>query len=436
MLEDTYKREMDDLYPDGKQMERLLAVMGEKRCVGFSKPLRTALVAAAVCVVLVTTAAAAYLMGAFDFLKAREEYQFLGQTERYERYSKIVNLSQTAANGDVLTIESMALDGNFCTLIYKLESKEPMAAWSDINQSISEDAPDIWQAMILNPSFHIAVDGDLPGWNGGQQFLADARTLYGMTRIALERPMDKGEHFTIHVGPSLSELQTDPDLKEIESLDDVPDKWAFDLVADPLETEMFQMEEGTLTRSPMGTVLKTREGMLGGDVVLRDADTGAYIPYGYAFNMVGPEYILYELYGDTSELKNLEIIPIEWGESYPKIVTLDELPTRGNNAVGDYEVSAVEIGAEQIVVRQRPVGATPRGASMVEFVDADGNILFREDSFDCYVSTFTDWTDGSVVITYSLGDTPEGYIERIAGVRYTAHSYTLQEEQAINITLK
>lgn len=58
MLEDTYKREMDAVCPDGEQMERLLTVMGEKRRVGISRHVRTILVAAAVCVALCVSALA------------------------------------------------------------------------------------------------------------------------------------------------------------------------------------------------------------------------------------------------------------------------------------------------------------------------------------------------------------------------------------------
>lgn len=421
---------------DGR-VERAVAVL-PRRKMWHTGTVRAGLMAAAICV-LVGTTALAYALGAFEFLKGREEYQFLGQTEVYEKYAKPVNLSQTADNGDVLTIESMAMDGSFCTLVYQVETVKAMNTWSDINRGISKDAPDFWQALVLNPSFHIGVGGDLPGADGGQQgqqFLADANTLCGITRIELERPIAKGESFTIQVGPSLSELQTDPTLGEIEDLSDVPDKWSFDLVADPLESEVIPIEGGTLICSPLWTVLKSQAEILGDNVVLRDADTGVYIPYGYAFNVVGPEDNLYELYGDTSKLKNLEIIPIRQGESRLETADLEALPARGDNPAGDYEVSSVEIGEDQIVVRQRPVGAAPRSASRVEFVDANENVLFYGTSFKTYSNTFTDWTDGSVVTTYSLGGVPKEYVARIAGIRYIAHSYALLEDEAVIIPLK
>lgn len=58
MLEETYRREMDHLEPDGEQMDRLLAVMGKKRRTSFPKHLRAVLVAAAICVALTASALA------------------------------------------------------------------------------------------------------------------------------------------------------------------------------------------------------------------------------------------------------------------------------------------------------------------------------------------------------------------------------------------
>lgn len=92
-----------------------------------------------------TALAAAYFMRAFDFLKSREEYRFLGRTEVHEKYAKPVNPIQTAENGDVLDFESLAMDGNFCTLLYTVRAVEKMAARSDINEGISQEAPGFWQ---------------------------------------------------------------------------------------------------------------------------------------------------------------------------------------------------------------------------------------------------------------------------------------------------
>lgn len=424
--------------PEGfdARMGEVLNALPQRNMKGH-RYLRTVLVAAAVCALLGVTAWA-YVTGALDFLKGREEYQFLGRTEVYEKYAKPVNLTQTAENGDVLTIESMAMDGNFCTLIYKVETVAEMATWSDINNGISKDAPDFWQAMILNPSFHIEVGGDLPGWNGGQQFLADANTLYGMTRIALERPVDKGERFTLHVGLSLSEIQTNPALGAIEDLSDVPDKWTFDLVADPLETETIGTEVGTLSRSPLGTILTLSERVVSGGFALRDGDTGAYIPYSAVCDVMEEERTLYELYGDTSGLRTLEVVPIQYdGKSSSVTIPLEELPARGNNTVGGYEVSSVEFEADKIVVTRRPVGATTGGfGAHVSFVDANGEHLFSSDeSFDSYLDIFRDWTNGNVIEAYSLGGVPEEYVKRIVGVEFRDSAYMLLEDQAITVPL-
>lgn len=56
-----------------ERLEGLVQALPKRRGVRRSY-LRVALVAAAACVALLTTAAAAYLMGAFNFLKDKEEY--------------------------------------------------------------------------------------------------------------------------------------------------------------------------------------------------------------------------------------------------------------------------------------------------------------------------------------------------------------------------
>lgn len=78
MLEREYRREMDAVTLTTEQKEKLVDVMtGTARAPRAIRAGRTVLVAAAVCAVLAASALA-YVTGALDFLKGREEYQFLG----------------------------------------------------------------------------------------------------------------------------------------------------------------------------------------------------------------------------------------------------------------------------------------------------------------------------------------------------------------------
>ena len=167
MLEREYRREMDAVVLTAEQKGKLVDMMtGTARAPRAIRAGRTILVAAAVCAVLAASALA-YVTGALDFLKGREEYQFLGQAALYEDYAQRVDLSNTADNGDTLTIEYTAMDENFCTVFYTLRTAQPMEAWSQREHlPISPDAPDLWQAMGLEPGFTLEADGEV--LTGGQ----------------------------------------------------------------------------------------------------------------------------------------------------------------------------------------------------------------------------------------------------------------------------
>ncbi len=66
--------------------------------------------------------------GALDFLKGREEHQFLSRAALYKDCARRGNLSAAADNGDTLTIEYTAMDENFCTVFYTLQTVQPMEA--------------------------------------------------------------------------------------------------------------------------------------------------------------------------------------------------------------------------------------------------------------------------------------------------------------------
>lgn len=430
--------------------------------------LRVILAAAAICALLGATTWA-YVSGAFPFLKDKEEYRFLGQAELYEKYAETVNQEQTAANGDVLTVESVALDGNSCTVFYTVRTKAPMVPRSFSGGDAASDEPDLWKGMNVSPHFSVTARGvDITGSSSmlGQQFMMNDRTLCGMARIALNRPLERGESYYLRVSPSFAELVS-PSGNHVGGV--MPDKWLFTLSANPLETRFILSEQTaqvldghgnshdvkyvSFSHSELSTILKLGELVpeaYRGDpssewpeleFVIRDGNTGAYIPYSYVSGSNGGmRYITYELYGVSDDMGLLELIPIRRAEkSGWRTVALSDLPVRSGNDSGGYAMSSVELRKDKIVVTQHPIGATTAASSGVSFLDSGGNRLFDgEDVPDgrVYADVFIDGTDGSVITTYSLSNIPGSYLNRIAQVRFYDDEFTLMEGETITVSLR
>ena len=214
-------------------------------------------------------AALAYGMGALEFLAGREEYRFLGGAEQYEQYAQFAGLSRTAANGDVLTIDYLAADENFCTVFYTLRTAEPMEAWSQRDAlPISPEAPDLWQAGGLAPRFTLEVSGAAAARaQDGQQYLLDAHTLCGMARLTLREPgaLGGGREVVLRAGPSTAAWDGDPRWEGVPW--EEAEQWTFSLDLEELPyrgwgayaASSFSVSEErmVLTLTPTGAVGNT-----------------------------------------------------------------------------------------------------------------------------------------------------------------------------------
>ena len=471
MLEREYRREMDAVTLTAEQKEKLVDVMtGTARAPRAIRAGRTVLVAAAVCAVLAASALA-YVTGALDFLKGREEYQFLGQAALYEDYAQRVDLSNTADNGDTLTIEYTAMDENFCTVFYTLRTVEPMEAWSQREHlSISPDAPDLWQAMGLEPGFTLEADGGgLPGGQAGQQSLLDANTLVGMARLPLNRAgaLADGESVTLSAEAPLTDWDGVSDREEAG-------QWSFTLTAQPMEAQTYtlstpaalgerQVESLSVTVSPLGTVLRARVtvpeeyraepdlwGGLGW-VVVRDED-GRYYPYDALTSVLSEggtaweeSYILYGL----EDAETLELLPAELKGGFVT-VGLEDLPWQGE---GGYTFASFTVEEGQMTLRLEPsgvVGSTGYCGSVAYFLrreaasgegpkgvgeDESGKLFYGDGAPDIYQNSYTDWRDGSVTVTWSLDETAQAQAEELAGLELYVETYVPQEGTGILLTL-
>ena len=201
-------------------------------------------------------------------------------------------------------------------------------------------------------------------------------------------------------------------------------------------------------RSPLGNQLVVRiprkiSGM-SAEYALRDADTGEYIPYAeivtaHVFDPEGCYDVVYELYGDIHNLKNLELIPVRRiGSTSPRqTVSLDALPsTDSGNPAGGYAPASCTVGNGQIIVTMQPVGAVTgyyaRILNGVYFLDEDGNDLFRNTS----VQKFKNRQDGtiSVVMTPDAESFQED-IGKVAQIWFFVHQYEPLEDQTVSIPL-
>lgn len=426
------------------------------------RPGRTALAAAAVCAALMVSALA-YGMGALEFLAGREEYRFLGGAEQYEQYAQFAGLSRTAANGDVLTIDYLAADENFCTVFYTLRTAEPMEAWSQRDAlPISPEAPDLWQAGGLAPRFTLEVSGAAARAQDGQQYLLDAHTLCGMARLTLREPgaLGGGREVVLRAGPSTAAWDGDPRWEGVPW--EEAEQWTFSLDLEPLPGETFsldgpaalgerQVEALRLTISPLGSVLRCRvavpeacrsdPGLWGGlgRFVARDRESGRYIPYTVLDSGPSEDGTCreesYLLCGGLEEVHELEILPAELEGNYTA-VDLEELPYRG---WGAYAASSFSVSEERMVLTLTPTGAvgnTGYSGTAAYFLDRNGEKLFQDPNCpDLYLNRYTDERDGSVTVTWSLTGTARAEAEEIAALVLYEETYRPAEGGGLTLTL-
>lgn len=471
MLEREYRREMDAVVLTAEQKEKLVDMMtGTARAPRAIRAGRTVLVAAAVCAVLAASALA-YVTGALDFLKGREEYQFLGQAALYEDCAQRVDLSATADNGDTLTIEYTAMDENFCTVFYTLETAEPMEVWSQREHlPISPDAPDLWQAMGLEPSFTLEADGVvLTGGQDGQQYLLDANTLVGMSRLPLNRAgaLENGKTVTLRAEAPLGDWDGVSDREEAG-------QWSFTLTAEPMEAQTYtlstpaalgerQVESLSVTVSPLGTVLRARvtvpeeyraEPDLWGGLgwfVVRDED-GRYYPYDALTSALSEDgtaweesYILYGL----EDAETLELLTAELDGEFVT-VGLEDLPWQGE---GGYTFASFTVEEGQMTLRLEPdgvVGSTGYCGSVAYFLrreagadelsqgfreDESGRLFYGDGAPDIYQNSYTDWRDGSVTVTWSLDEAAQAQAEELTGLELYVETYVPQEGTGVLLAL-
>lgn len=461
MFSREYRKEMDQMMLSERQKQAIVAAMTAPPVRRARHTLRWGVAVAAVCALLMATAAA-YYMGAFEFLTGRSEYTYLGMNEIYETYARPVGVSVTAENGDVLTVDRVAMDGTFCTIFYSVRFQQPVATQEKLSQ-LQASRQDSWSFISQFEPYFLLYAGQEQiseeGYNNSfepQAYLADTHTLYGAWRILLRRPLQEGEPLTLQAA-HYGEYQGNGAGRLIWEM-------VVPMEAHPIASERFelgvpfqarasgqltQLEVVSLERSALGTLLTIRgEDTLFDtysiDFVLRDGDTGAYIPFAEVAtsHQTDPEGYhdnTYELFGDVSGLEKLELIPTRrTGSVSPqKRVSLSELPcSDSGNPAGGYAPASYRAENGQLIVEMKPVGAAngayARLCNGVYFLDAQGNQLFE----DVFVDKIKNRRDGTITVI-STPD-PESYqrdVDKVAQIWFFVQEYEVLEGQAVRISL-
>lgn len=465
MFEWQYRQEVDELRLDEKRMEEMIFAMKEegKPMKTVKKTIRGAVVAAVLCAALVVSAGAAALLGAFDFLKKQEDFSALGMTDVYEKYAYDVGLTATTPGGDVFTLEKAATDGTFFTIFYSYRYKEPLMTREEFK---ALDAADPWTAYNAAPQMSILLDGKEISQEGYQnsfelqQYLADEHTVYGAWRCLLTTSFWEtadGASLTLR-GYTYDHGTEDKESFSLEftshpstSVITTPGTEFYMNVA----SQKIKVEVDSFKNSPLGTLLTLRYertqgthlGLLG-SFVLRDKDTGEYIPFARVWtrnNSGGTDEVLdtYELFGGAkkmNDMRHLELIPIRTGKSVSekKVVSLSELPSNdAGNPAGGYAPASYRAQNNRLIVEMAPVGAAsatyPALLNGVYFLDKDGNELFQHGSS---TAKFKNRATGAITVVTTVE--PEDFAanaDKVDALWFFVQDYTLLEPQAVDVSL-
>ena len=442
MLKQDYQTWMDQVEPDQDFQARLTAAMTAKPVNASGRTFRVLVAAAVMCGLLGITAAA-YYMGAFEFLREQNEYAMLGMNEVYETCAQPVGVSVTAENGDVFTVDRVATDGTFCTIFYCLYVQD-----------------ETWRYAPRMTLYSGGKDISIEGYGNSfenQEYLANDHTLYGAWRFLLRTPLEDGEQVELKLA-----RYGDAEPGELAPL-----LWenTISFAVNPIQGEQFelnavlsariggepvQVEAVSLRRSPLGTLLRLRWAEEDSsekdwyDFVLRDGDTGAYIPYdqvviNHYWDPEGYVDSVYELYGDVRGLKQLEIIPTTpvGGVSPRQVVALEDLPSADSgNPDGGYAPASYEAADGQLIVKMQPVGAVnawyARLLNGVYFQNAQGEDLFE----DVWVEKIKNRSDGTItVISTPSAASYARDVDKVAQIWFFVQQYELLEGQKAVIRL-
>lgn len=467
MLKENYRQEMDRVSLPENRLEEMIEVMKTKEETPVKtvrKTWKTALVAAAACAALVVSVSAAALLGAFDFLKEQDAFEAMGLTEVYETYAYDVNATATTPGGDVFTLEKAATDGTFFTIFYSYRYAQPLMTQAEFE---ALDTAYAWTAWPAAPFFTLSLSEtgaeiSQEGYQNSfevQQYFSDPQTVRGAWRCLLNTQFWE----TVADTPlTLRGYTYDQETRTQEDFSlEFTSQPSASVICTPDVTfplywggENMTIDVDSVKISPLGSLLTLsyeadKDSALGivDDFVLRDKDTGKYIPFARIWTRsnsggTGEVVDTYELFGDVhklGEIKNLELVPIWSTKSISEKITvaLKDLPsTDSGNPAGGYAPASYRVSGNRLIVELQPVGAvSAKEASLgngVTFLDKDGNEVFDR----TFIEKIKDRQTGVITVVTTVED--EDFAEKVDKVDalwFFAEDYHLLEEKAVTIPI-
>lgn len=424
--------------------------------------LRGPWIAAALVIVMVITVSAAGLLGAFDLLKKKDSFSLLGMTQVYEECAYDVGISASTPRGDVFTLEKAATDSTFCTIFYTYRYAQPQMTQEEF---ATQNVHSPWKAYSRAPQMELLLDGELisaEGYSNSfevQEYFSDPSTVCGAWRCLLDAPF-----WAVGDGAQL-ELQGwvwNEEAREREKFSlAFPSHPCTSSINTPdvtfsmhLAGKTTEIDVASLSRSPLGSLLTLRyekdpnNGLgLDGAFVLRNKDTGAYIPFARVWTMRGVDSAgmltdTYELFGTLDDLNTLELIPAWHSSSASErtVVPLSSLPwsdlTRTCDGYAPVSYRVAEGG--RLIVEMKSIGpATSHYSSIgngVNFLDKDGNCPFKSSGF---IEKFKDRATGTITVVVTFQDLEdfEANVDKVAALWFFTTDYTLLEDKAVTIPL-
>ncbi len=468
MLREDYRREMDRVSLSETRLEEMIETMkqkGETPVKTARKTWRTALTIAAACAALAVSVSAATLLGAFDFLREQDAFEAMGLTEVYEAYAYGVDVTATTPGGDVFTLEKAATDGTFLTIFYTYRYAEPLMTQAEFE---ALDTADSWAPYSAAPRFTLSLSDagteiSQNGYNNSfepQQYFSDPQTVRGAWRCLLTAPL---RETAAGASLTLQGYTCDPEAKAREDfsveftaqLD--PSVICTPDVTFPLDWagKNIDIHVDSVKISPLGSLLTLRydgnenAGLgISGSFVLRDKDTGKYIPFARVWtpsNSGGTDQVVdtYELFGDIHELgeiNDLELVPIRSAKnaSEQKVVPLSDLPSSDSgNPAGGYAPASYRVSGNRLIVELQPVGAVSAEEAAllngVYFLDKDGNELFRKAATEKFKNRQT----GVITVIETVRDPVElaENVGKVDALWFFVEDYSLLEDKAVTIPI-
>jgi hypothetical protein len=392
--------------------------------------------------------------------------------EEYEKYNASVNYT-SESEGISVTIENIAVDGNFLLMTSKVTSpekiedviknsrlyKEVVSGRKELNIEAVPDYEDF--LFAISPNYLFEINGedcgifDLSEW---EDYITDDYSFVSIQKYII--PVETDDIFNLSIRDNhICYVRGDWNFKTIIDKSAVNEDT---VTASPnIKAAVTSIENGEeykhyitiekLSISPFGgqITLSEKGTEVFRDFVLRDDEMNYYTVLNESVTVSGPDDISrnsFEFIAPKSPvmLKELELVPVfKYEAPVEQTVMLEEDIISTDiklSKIGGYKIEDMDIDGNEIKIILNPYGAILQYRSIINgsfgFVDKEGSKNINK-----YISIKEvryDKTNGNAVITGAWDEKDAGKIlEQIGGFWYVnMQDMELNEKEAIKIQLK